>query len=643
MLDYVRKRANSPVVKIGAGLIALTFFIGFGILTGIRRASKMGSGVVAEVNDEPIYIEDYNLVLGRLIDAYRKRFGDSFNEEFMKKVHFREQVLFSLIVEKLKAQEAKRLGIDIDDTTLMEYIASIPAFQYGGRFNQRLYQDVLRNARPPMTPAQFEKEERERLNSQRFENFVKYTWFIEDEELFELFYAENEKVNLYYVKFSPQEFEGRIKVTTKEAEEYYSSHKEDFKTGPLRKVKYVFVPFLNEKNSVTEEMIKDYYEKHKEEFKHGEQVKASHILIKVPPGATTEEVNAAREKAFKILKLAKKSKNFSALARKYSEGPSARRGGELGWFGRGEMVKAFEEAAFNATTGEVTGPVRTQFGFHIIKVEAKRGPGISPLKEVENRIRFELTRELLDKRKEEIRKAADSAIKSGDLQSFAKEFGVKIKETPYFDRDHIELKEIEDEKSFKEKVFSQKETDKPFKVETLNGVYLVEIVGEKPPYQQTFPEVKEKIIEKIRRDKAKIRAAEKASKFLSLLRKYGDIHRVARMLHLRVEETGDFTPVNNSIPGIGKSDELRKTAFRLSEKNPIPDQVFTVGDNFFVVQLKKHHRVTQKEFLQKKAEIEKKYREKNSERIMEKWLRYLQEEGEIEIHREAIQPPGGAS
>ena len=304
MLEWARKKANSTAVKVGAGLIALTFFVGFGILTGISRTSKSGSGIVAKVNGEPIYLQDYNLVLGRLVDAYQRQYGDKFNEEFMKKIKFRQQVLYSMIIEKLKAQEAEKLGMDVDDRTLAEYIASIPAFQYGGRFNQRAYINVLRNARPPMTPAEFEKQTRMQLEADRFDKFVDNTWFIENEELFELFYAQNEKVNLYYVKFSPDQFLNKIRVSIKEAEDYYVKHKDEFKTGQLRKVKYVYIPYIPEKSPITEEMIKDYYEKHKEEFKHGEQVKASHILIKVAPGATTEEVEKAKKKALKILKLA---------------------------------------------------------------------------------------------------------------------------------------------------------------------------------------------------------------------------------------------------------------------------------------------------------------------------------------------------
>ncbi len=640
MLDYVRKRANSPIVKIGAGLIALTFFIGFGILTGISRTSKVGSGVVAEVNGEKIYLEDYNLLLARLVNAYQKRYGDQFNEKFMKKIHFREQVLYSMIIEKLKAQESKKLGMDVDDRTLAEYIASIPAFQYGGRFNKRAYVDVLRGARPPMTPAQFEKEERQRLEAARFDNFVKYTWFIEDDELFEIYYAENEKVDLYYVEFSPKKFENHIRVTPKEAEQYYINHKEEFKTGELKKVKYVYLTYMPP-NKITDKMVEDYYNQHKEEFQHGEQVKVRHILIKVAPGATTEEVEKARKKALRILRLARKGYNFAALAKKYSEGPSASRGGELGWFGRGEMVKAFEDAAFSTNVGEVTGPVRTQFGFHIIKVEGKRGPGYSPISEVKNKIKFEISKEIYDKRKAKIEEAVKNAISTGDLTTLASKFNTSVKETPYFDKNHIKLTGIEDEKSFKTAVFNQKEMNKPFKIEGLTGVYVAMIVGEKPPYQQTFPQVKKEIYQKLKLTKAKMKAAAEASKFLSLLRKENNIKVAARRMGLEVEETGEFNMISQSIPGIGQSTELKRVAFSLNSKRSIPNRVFTVGDNFYVIQLKEHKKVSPADFLKAKVQLEKKYREKNSEKVMEKWLKYLQEEADIKIYKEAIQPPGG--
>ncbi len=640
MLDYVRKKANSPLVKLGAGLIALTFFIGFGILTGISRTSKVGSGVVAEVNGEKIYLDEYNLILARLVEAYRRKYGDQFNEAFMKKIHFREQVLYSLVIEKLKAQEARKLGMDVDDRTLAEYIASIPAFQYGGRFNQQAYINALRGTRPPMTPAQFEKEERQRLEADRFDNFVKYTWFIENDELYEIYYAENEKVDLYYVKFSPQQFEGKIRVSEKEAEDYYATHKDEFKTGELRKVKYVYIPFLPEQK-ISDEMIEKYYNEHKEEFKHGEQVKVRHILIKVAPGATTAEVEAARRKALRILKLAREGRNFAKLAEKYSEGPSASRGGDLGWFGRGEMVKPFEEASFNTKPGEVTGPVRTQFGFHIIKVEAKRGPGYSPLEEVKNKIKFEISREIYNKRKQEIDEAVKNVLQNGNLEQLATRFNAKIEETPYFDKDHIKLNDITDEKSFKDAVFQQKEMGKPFKVDGISGVYVAIIVDEKPPYQQPFPQVKDEIIQKIKLNKAKMKAAEEASRFLTLLKKEKDIEKVARKFGLKVGDTGEFNMIAQTIPGIGKSDEIKRVAFSLNEKNPIPDKVFSVDDSFVVIQLKEHKKASPADFMKARVQLEKKYREKNSEKVMEKWLKYLQEEADIQIYKEAIMPPGG--
>ncbi len=643
MLDYVRKRANSPAVKLGAGLIALTFFIGFGILTGIRRTSKMGSGVVAEVNGEKIYLQDYNLLLSRYVEIYRKKFGNKFDEALMKKIHFREQILYGMIIQLLKSKEAVELGMDVDDQTLAERIASIPAFQYGGRFNQRLYERVLRDSRPPLTPAEFEKEEKIQLGSVRFDNLVQNTWFIENEELFELYYAENEKINLYYVKFTPQQFIPRERVSLREAENYYTQHKDEFKTGELRKTEYVYIPLIPGQNEITEKMIKDYYNQHQDEFQHGEEVKARHILIKVSPNASTEEVEKAKKKALKILALAKKGFNFAKLAKKYSEGPSASRGGELGWFGRGEMVRSFEDAAFNTASGEITGPVRSQFGFHIIKVEGKRGEGISPLSEVKTRIKFELSQKILEKKKKEISDAFKETKKTGDLKSLAARFGAKVKETNYFDKEHIVPKNVPDPTFFRDKVFAQKDISKPFKFDTFSGAYIVKVNGEKPPYQQTFPEVKDKITEKLKMNKAKLKAAAEASRFLSLMEKYNNIKKAAKRMHLKVEETGEFTPSSPSIPGIGKNLELWQSAFRLSEKNPFPKKVFTVENNFFVIALKEHKKVNAKDFRKNKDRVEKKFREKVSEKLEEKWLRYLQEKGEITIHKEAILPPGQQS
>lgn len=169
-----------------------------------------------------------------------------------------------------------------------------------------------------------------------------------------------------------------------------------------------------QKITVPEDELKSYYESHKEEFKTPEMVRASHILIKVNPSASAEEKKAAKEKAENILKKIKSGEDFAKLASEFSDDPGSKiKGGELGFFSRGRMVKPFEDAAFSLKPGEVSGIVETQFGFHIIKSEEKKDAGIENFDAVKERISQKL---LQDRIKTKVTEFIDNAMKGAKAE-----------------------------------------------------------------------------------------------------------------------------------------------------------------------------------------------------------------------------------
>ena len=174
---------------------------------------------------------------------------------------------------------------------------------------------------------------------------------------------------------------------------------------------------ISEKAKVTDQELKDYYEKHKSEFTQPEQVRARHILIKVPAGADKKKWEEARKKALEIRAKLLKGESFSKLAEKYSDDPGSKaRGGDLGYFGKGRMVPEFEKAAFSLKKGEISQPVKTTFGYHIIKVEDKKPARQRSFKEVEQQIRQKLLRQKQMKLRDEL------------IAKLKKKFPVKVNE-----------------------------------------------------------------------------------------------------------------------------------------------------------------------------------------------------------------------
>jgi peptidyl-prolyl cis-trans isomerase C len=172
-----------------------------------------------------------------------------------------------------------------------------------------------------------------------------------------------------------------------------------------------------QKVTVSDADVKSYYEDHKEEFRTPEMVKASHILVKVDRSASEEEKKKAKEKATDILNKAKSGEDFAKLASELSDDPGSKtKGGDLGFFAKGRMVKPFEDAAFSLKPGEISGLVESQYGFHIIKVEEKKEPSLEPFDKVQEQIRQKLIQESI---KTKITEFIDKAMKDSKTEIYS--------------------------------------------------------------------------------------------------------------------------------------------------------------------------------------------------------------------------------
>lgn len=329
--------------KIGVHLIFWPIILVF-VAWGMERIGSATGGAAATVNGESISVSEYRTALQRMIDMYTQLTQGNFDEEAQKRYHIRENVMRQLVSSELVAQNAKKMGLKVTDSELADIIADIPSFKKDGRFSKENYEGILRYNH--LTPVMFE-------SSLRKETLVDKTRQLFDKDLLvSPLQAEKQaelkahKVNLEFLSVSPDEVASNIKVSDADAQ-----------------------AFATKKENQAE--IKEYYDLHRSEFSQAEQVKASHILIKAKKGDSVEEKQALQKVAQVEAELKKSS--FATVAKKYSDDPGSKdKGGELGWFERGRMVPEFEKAAFDQKVGEISKPVQSSFGYHIIKVEDKK-------------------------------------------------------------------------------------------------------------------------------------------------------------------------------------------------------------------------------------------------------------------------------
>lgn len=361
MLNVMREHAGSWMIKVILIAIVIVFvFWGVGDFNS-RKASR-----VASVNGEPINMTAYQHAYNALIEQYRQQFGTGLDENMLALFRVKEQALEQVINRTILMQEAQKLGLVVSDAEISISIRNMPHFQTNGVFDSNRYHAIL--SQNHLTAEDFEMDHRDSLLIDKLTQLISGAAKVSDEEVREWHNWQNAMVNIDYVRFSNDTGDDP-EISPEALAEYFEAHKKNYQIPSKRKVRYVrFGPGAYSLGvTVSEAEIADYYESRPELFNIEKQVEARHILIAVDAGTNAEE---AEKKATDISKRAKNKEDFAELATLFSDCPSKTKGGHLGFFMRGEMVKPFSDAAFSMTPGEISDPVKTEFGWHVIKVES---------------------------------------------------------------------------------------------------------------------------------------------------------------------------------------------------------------------------------------------------------------------------------
>lgn len=382
MFDFVQEKKR--VVQIVLSLIIITFAF-FGINSYMKSG---GSDAPATVNGEKISQQEFANAMRQQQERVREQAGANFDPALFDKPEIKHMILDSLVNQRLLSSQARSVGLTLSDEQLAQIISGIESFQKDGIFDKQRYEAALSSQN--MSPLMFESRVREELGTrQLIDAYVKngYSSQTSADNLIRL----NEQQRVVSVaQILPDTFLKQVKVDDASVKDYYEKNKQEFKRPEQARVEYLIfsVSALESQVKVGDAEILKYYDEHVSEFSTPELRKAAHILIAVDAKASDAEKQAARSKAEQILKQVKDAPSkFAELAKKYSQDPgSASNGGDLGLFGRGMMVKPFDDAVFKLMVGEVSGLVQSDFGFHIIKLLGIKGGKTQSLNEVKSLI-----------------------------------------------------------------------------------------------------------------------------------------------------------------------------------------------------------------------------------------------------------------
>jgi peptidyl-prolyl cis-trans isomerase D len=547
-----------------------------------------------------------------------------------------EMALNQLIERILQRQEAERLQVEVGEQELAQAIYSIPAFQVNGAFNKNRYLQVL--AQNNISDEGFRMDRSEELLLNKLRAVVLSGVTVSDDEAMEWYNWSNAKVSIEYVLFSPDRYKDVV-PTDEQVKAFFDEHKDNYRTEPKVKARYLhFNPDAYKSDvRITDEQISDYFNSHPAEFKTEKRVKARHILFKAGEEADEATSESQKAQAMKIYEMAKTGKDFSDLAKQYSEGPSKDQGGDLGWFTRDRMVKPFSDKAFAMAQDEISEPVRTSFGWHIIKVDQIEAAATRSLQEATNEIHAKLTDEKAKAVALEKAEALyDSVFDGDDLAEAGKAHQVSVQETDFFTAMGPKKEGITQVRQFAKAAFGLEKMAISEIQDFGNGYYILQVVERIEPVIPEFDQVAARVKADTVRDQQKIRAKADAESFLASAKEGKEFSDVGVEYDITPKETVFFQR-NGAIPQIGNEQQINQKAFALTVENPLAQEVLQARQGWFVIRLKERQAPDDKGYGKEKENIVSRLTEQKRQSTYQSWLADLKSKSEIEINEDLLQ------
>ena len=598
VMKRMREHTKAFLVFLVLAFVGTIIFSWGMDVTGIRHRSD----VLGKVNGHVIKIQDYYRTLQNQIDAYRQKSNKDLTDAEMKQLQ--NQVWNTMVQQILLGEELKKRGITVTDQEIWYHLKNNPpaelrqnqSFQTNGKFDQNKYFQAMQNPQNDRFWMSVEDYLRGYLPYQKLQDMISSSVVVSDEEVRWEFIKKNTQAKVKYIYFSPTKFIGdSLPVTDAEIESYYAKHKETFKLPEMRKIKYAIFPIR----------------------------------------PTASDTAAIYAEANRLIKKLKNGADFADLASTFSDDPgSAQKGGDLGFFGKGVMVKEFEKAAFNAKPGEIVGPVKSSFGLHIIQVLGR--------KKEKGQVKVHARHILLKFAPSDETKDAVNA-KAAYFASMVKEIGmdaaakqdttVKIKESPFFRRGGF-IPGIGFNQDIAKFVFTHKPksvSEKPFA--TPQGEVVVEVSAVKEAHIQPLSEVKNRIQNQILREKRKAKAGQWAASERAKMKTAEDFERVAQEDSLQIKEAGPFS-LEGYVPGVGNDPNFKGAVLELSV-NQISNPVETIK-GYYLIKLLQKTPFDAKQFALQKDSIRQQLLMKKRQQAFTEWYAQLKKAAEIKDYRDVL-------
>lgn len=541
------------------GMLALSMLL-YLIPQGPDSTATSGD-VVARVGDQSITLADINQRLSEIRQT----------NQIPRQLEglYANQILKQLVFQKEVEYEAKRLGITVSDQERVDRIREILPTAFNGDtfIGNEAYTQMVQQ-RFQMTVPAFEELVRSSMIEEKFHRLLTDGVSVSPAEIQQEFRYENEKIKLDYAAANPETLADKINPDDAEIKAYYDQNKSKFQVPEKRVVRYGLVDLsqLRQSVPVTDDELKAIYQQNIQQYEVPDRVHAEHILL-TTVGKTDAEVAEIRKQAEDILAQArKKGAHFEDLAKKYSQDPGSKdKGGDLGWLVHGQTVPEFDKAVFSTPKGEISDLVKTQYGFHIIKVLDKENAHTKPFDEVKESLRAPYVLQKADQESNSIADQMSSMIRQTNkttLDQLAQKFHLTVGETrPLAPTDPV--LELGNSQDIKDEIIRLRPNELSLPIRTDRGYVVLALQQVVPAHQGSLDEVRDKIIADLRLTKSQQLAQSKIDDLIKRVKAGEKFDAAAKALGLD-PKTSDPLARNSSIPGLGNA-KLILPAFSMKQ------------------------------------------------------------------------------
>jgi peptidyl-prolyl cis-trans isomerase D len=575
---------------------------------GSELTGTPGKGVIAKVDGDDITVEEVRDAARQMLQQQGAQLGANAS---VLMPFFAQRAADQLIDRQALLAEAQRMGFKATPDEVRDELQHGRYAEYffpGGTFvGQAEYEGMLQRAN--LTPATFESNVGKEIMVSKLQALVAGSASVSDAEIRKEFDKQNTKVKFDYAVFKQDDIKKGLHPTDEELKAYYNVHQKEFANSipEKRKVKYAAIDTAKILNSVqiTKDDLQAYYDQHRDQYRVAEQAKVSHILIKTPlPGpdgkVDQKGVADAQRRAEDLLKQLKAGANFEDLAKKYSEDSgSAKQGGSLGWIGKGRTVPEFEKAAFSQPIGQIGDLVKSSYGFHIIRVDARQDAHMKTLDEVKSEIEPILKQQ---KAQEIAQKEADDLLAQAQKQGLdaaAAAQHTSVVTSDFFGRNDV-VPGLGPSPQFVTGVFGAAEKSAPEMAATSQGFAVFQLLAIKPPATPTFEDIRTKVEDQFKDERSRTLLTQKTQELSDRAKAEHDLKKAAKELGASIK-TSDFVLPDGQVPDIGSMTGQASVAFSMK-----PGEIsgaINSGANGVVISLLEVQAPTEADFVAKRDQI----------------------------------------